>query len=68
MGVRNHGTGVTSGDTERIFDRPFQSDSGTSGAGLGLYISRGLARAHRGDITVRPTAEVGSEFKLRMPL
>lgn len=65
--VRNHGSGVTPGDTERIFDAYYQSDDRSSGIGLGLFISRGLARAHGGDLGVRPAEEVGSEFVLRLP-
>lgn len=67
MVVRNHGRGVTRGDTDVIFEKYFQAESGSSGVGLGLFISRGLARAHGGDITVRPAAESGSEFRLELP-
>lgn len=66
--VRNHGRGVTPGDTDRIFDRFYQSDDGNPGTGLGLFVSRGLARAHGGNLTVRPAAEEGSEFELTLPL
>jgi signal transduction histidine kinase len=37
------------------------------GAGLGLAISRDLARAMGGDITVDSRVDVGSEFKLILP-
>lgn len=66
--VRNHGRGVTPGHTEAIFERFFQSDRGSKGTGLGLFISRGLARAHGGDLAVRPATEEGSEFELTLPL
>lgn len=67
MVVRNHGGGVTPGDGEHIFEKFFQSDAGSPGVGLGLFVSRGLARAHGGDITVRPAPDEGSEFVLRLP-
>jgi two-component system, OmpR family, sensor kinase len=67
MVVRNHGGGVTPGDTERIFEKFFQGDRNSSGVGLGLFVSRGLARAHGGDITVRPAEHDGSEFVLELP-
>lgn len=67
MVVRNHGSGVTPGDTERIFEKFFQGVESTSGVGLGLFISRGLARAHGGDLTIRPAADAGSEFVLDLP-
>jgi signal transduction histidine kinase len=67
MAVRNHGGGVTPGDTDQIFDKFFQSDDDSSGVGLGLFVSRGLARAHGGDITLNAAASEGSEFVLRLP-
>jgi signal transduction histidine kinase len=66
--VRNHGTGVTPGETEKIFEKFHRGETYAPGAGLGLYISRGLARAHGGDITVQPAEDVGSEFRLTLPI
>jgi signal transduction histidine kinase len=66
--VRNHGSGVTPGDTGAIFEKFHRGETGTTGAGLGLFISRGLARAHGGDLTVQPAQRVGSEFRLTLPL
>lgn len=65
--VRNHGGGVTPGDTERIFEKFTRLESGSPGTGLGLYISRGLARAHGGDLQIEPAQTVGSEFILTLP-
>jgi signal transduction histidine kinase len=66
--VRNHGGGVTPGDTERIFEKFHRGETYAPGAGLGLFISRGLARAHGGDITVQAAERVGSEFRLTLPI
>jgi two-component system, OmpR family, sensor histidine kinase KdpD len=65
--VRNHGGGVTPGDTERIFEKFHRGETHAPGAGLGLFISRGLARAHGGDLTVQAAERVGSEFRLTLP-
>ena len=65
--IRNHGGGVTPGDDEHIFEKFFQADTGSSGVGLGLFVSRGLARAHGGNISVRPAKHDGSEFVLELP-
>jgi two-component system, OmpR family, sensor histidine kinase MtrB len=68
VAVRNHGSGVTPGHTEHIFEKFRQLDATSPGTGLGLFISRGLARAHGGDLVVRPATDAGSEFELRLPI
>jgi signal transduction histidine kinase len=66
--VRNHGSGVTPGDTAAIFEKFHRGETSSPGAGLGLFISRGLARAHGGDLTVQAAERIGSEFHLTLPL
>jgi signal transduction histidine kinase len=66
--IRNHGSGVTPGDTGAIFEKFHRGETSAPGAGLGLFISRGLARAHGGDLTVQAAERVGSEFHLTLPL
>ena len=66
--VRNHGSGVTPGDSDAIFEKFRRGVTTAPGAGLGLFISRGLARAHGGDLTVEAADRVGSEFHLTLPL
>lgn len=53
-------------NAERIFDKYTQADRTASGVGLGLYISRGLARANGGDLTVATPPGGGSLFTLRL--
>ncbi|MBI2893684.1 MAG: hybrid sensor histidine kinase/response regulator [Deltaproteobacteria bacterium] len=63
--VRDQGAGVPPGERERIF-APFHSTKG--GMGLGLAISRQLARRHGGDLrlsTEEPPP--GACFELRLP-
>ena len=66
--VEDTGVGLTDAQLARLF-RPFvQADDSTTrrygGTGLGLTISRRLARMLGGDVTVRSTAGVGSVFTL----
>ena len=69
--VRDTGPGIPEDKQEMIF-YPFVQlgrslTSAHEGAGLGLAISRDLARAMRGDVTVRSTPGEGATFTLRLP-
>jgi Histidine kinase-, DNA gyrase B-, and HSP90-like ATPase len=66
--VADQGKGIDPTDHDRIFakfERVDQSEPG--GSGLGLYISRQLARAMGGDITVDSAPGQGARFVLTLP-
>jgi signal transduction histidine kinase len=66
--VADQGKGIEKVDQERIFgkfERVDQNEPG--GTGLGLYISRRLARAMGGDITVDSSPGMGARFVLTLP-
>lgn len=69
--VADDGPGVPDADRERIFDRLVRLDAGrdkeSGGAGLGLPIARGIARAHGGDVRCR-AASTGAVFEIELPL
>jgi signal transduction histidine kinase len=67
--VADQGNGIAPGDQERIFDR-FERlglHDGT-GSGLGLYISRRLARAMGGELGVDSAPGEGARFVLTLPV
>jgi two-component system, OmpR family, sensor kinase len=70
--VTDEGPGVPPADRERIFDRLVRLDEARGedgGAGLGLAIARGIARAHGGELRcVDPPSGRGAAFELRLPL
>jgi two-component system OmpR family sensor kinase len=64
--VRDTGTGIAAGDTERIFER-FQRGEQASrvdGSGLGLSIVTAIMRAHQGEVSLTSEPGVGSVFTL----
>ena len=68
ISVIDQGPGVAVADRERIFEkfeRLGRDDAG--GSGLGLYISRRLARAMQGDIRIGGTPGEGARFTLSLP-
>ncbi|MCY1030368.1 PAS domain-containing protein [Corallococcus sp. BB11-1] len=71
IAVRDWGPGIPPEARERIFERFARATGQHSRAsmGLGLYISRQLARAHGGDLSVEspPEGGPGSRFVLRLP-
>ncbi|BAL94755.1 ATP-binding protein [Rubrivivax gelatinosus] len=70
--VTDQGIGIDEATLATLFHRFVQGDSSRSrrhgGTGLGLEISRNLARLMGGDITVTSQPGSGSSFRFRMPL
>ncbi|WP_431104424.1 ATP-binding protein [Roseateles noduli] len=70
--VSDTGPGIDAQTQARLFQRFSQGDASTSrrhgGAGLGLEISRRLARAMGGDIHVQSVVGQGARFTLALPL
>lgn len=68
ISVSDEGGGLREADRERIFQK-FErlGRTGDGGSGLGLYISRRLARFMGGDLTVGDAEGGGAKFTLRLP-
>jgi signal transduction histidine kinase len=68
--VVDNGIGIDDADKPRLFEPFFRTSSGrrkADGTGLGLRISREIAHAHGGTLTVGDTAGGGTTFRLRLP-
>jgi len=67
--VADQGKGIALDDQARIFDKFERVDpSEPGGSGLGLFISRKLARAMGGDITLDSAPGQGARFVLTLPM
>jgi signal transduction histidine kinase len=69
--VSDTGIGMTAEQQARLFEEFSQADATTAqhfgGTGLGLALSRKLARMMGGDVTVTSEPSKGSVFTLRLP-
>lgn len=69
LSVIDSGSGVPDAVAETIF-APFEQSPGNAsrgGTGLGLFISRRLARLMGGDLTLEPARRDGAHFRLSLP-
>jgi signal transduction histidine kinase len=72
VAVTDEGIGITEQDQARLFTRfvriETKSTEGIAGTGLGLWLSREIARMHDGDLTVESKPGQGSTFTFQIPL
>jgi signal transduction histidine kinase len=66
VSVRDQGQGIEPELAPRVF-RQFWRSKRRGGAGLGLFIVKGLVEAHGGVITVDPAPGGGADFRFTMP-
>ncbi len=72
VSVKDLGIGIDKEDQRNLFTRfgriQTKATAHTPGAGLGLWLSREIARMHDGDLTVESEPGKGSTFTLEIPL
>jgi PAS domain S-box-containing protein len=72
INVIDEGSGISSEDSSRIFEKYFQVsqtlDKDASGMGLGLYTSKQIVEAHGGALSVSSQFGAGSTFTLTLPI
>jgi Signal transduction histidine kinase len=69
--VRDHGIGIADADQERIFgrfERLSTRPGHPAGAGVGLWLVRGLVESHGGSISVQSASGQGATFTVVLPL
>jgi len=68
--ILDRGIGITEDETDRLFELFYRSPTtsrSATGAGIGLYVGRGLVTAMGGRIWARPREGGGSEFGFSLP-
>ncbi|MEM1087786.1 MAG: ATP-binding protein [Pseudomonadota bacterium] len=71
VAVRDFGRGIAEADQEKVFEAFYQIDNGHNraqgGTGLGLTLSRHLARLHGGDVILKSRLGVGTTATFVLP-
>jgi two-component system NtrC family sensor kinase len=65
--VNDTGKGISPEHLTHIFD-PFFSTKGVEGTGLGLSVSYGIIKTHKGNISVESKVGEGTEFTIELPV
>lgn len=65
--VEDTGGGIPDEHLPHIFEAFFTTKAGVTGIGLGLFVSEGIVRGHRGRLHVDSNPGAGSRFTLRLP-
>ena len=66
--VEDNGKGISKKDLNNIFDPFFTTKEVGSGTGLGLSLSYGIIKEHKGEIIVESTEAVGTTFRISLPI
>jgi signal transduction histidine kinase len=67
--VADDGGAIPPAELKRLFGKYYRSQArNTTGLGLGLYISRGIVRAHGGRIWADSAHDAGTRFVFTMPV
>ena len=66
--ISDQGKGIGSEDLPYIFEPFYTTKSNQKGTGLGLAVVFGIIQLHKGRISVESTSELGTVFKIELPL
>lgn len=66
--VSDTGEGISEENIRKIFDPYFSTKKKETGSGLGLYVTYGIIKAHRGHIDVSSKPNEGTTFEVYIPV
>jgi len=67
ISVQDSGTGIKEENIQQIFDPYFSTKVKETGSGLGLYVTYGIIKAHKGHIEVTSVPDAGTRFDVFIP-
>lgn len=65
--VEDSGSGINEDNIQKIFDPYFSTKEKETGSGLGLYVTYGIIKAHKGHIEVTSDGKTGTKFEVFIP-
>jgi signal transduction histidine kinase len=65
--IEDSGPGITPNDISKLFD-PWFSTKGSSGMGIGLFLTKEIFRGHSASIDVKSQLGEGSRFRVTFPI
>lgn len=68
ISVADTGGGISLEDLNRVFDPFFTRKPAGQGTGLGLFVSHGIVKEHKGEIKVESQLGKGSRFTVILPI
>lgn len=66
--IENTGKGIDIEDTNRIFERFYQTDNLSGGTGIGLALTKGIIELHHGSVSVKSEKDKGAIFTVVLKL
>jgi signal transduction histidine kinase len=71
ISVKDSGIGIPPEDMAKLFNKFYRAENAmkvqTEGSGLGLYIVKGIVKAHGGDVEVESELNRGTTMKILLP-
>lgn len=70
LAIEDNGVGIDPAHHDKVFERFYRvsTDRGDTGAGLGLAIVKSICNAHGGSVVLRSVPNIGSLFRIEIPL
>lgn len=66
--VTDEGTGIYKKDLPHVFEPFYSTKEAANGTGLGLAVVYGIVANHNGKVVVENTSEMGTTFKVTLPI